>query len=94
MPMYSVVFNINWPCHGSQNDYFGTCLFQITSLILTLSVTLDPKDSVIMRWTCNSKFGQGQKFLPDPQVVYYHLGHSTVNFGASGVILSFYPSFP
>ena len=25
-PLYSAVFNITRPCHGSQNDYFAVCL--------------------------------------------------------------------
>ena len=42
VPHYSAVFNITWPCHGSQND----------DSLTTRSVFMDPNDSVIMRLTC------------------------------------------
>ena len=55
-PHYNTVFNIMWPYHGSQIDYFTICLEKVTSLLhgslITRSVSMAPKDSVIMRLTC------------------------------------------
>ena len=55
-PHYNAVFNITRPCHGSQIDYFTISLYNVTSLLhgslITWSVSMDPKDSVIMRLTC------------------------------------------
>ena len=55
-PHYNAVFNITRPFHGSQIDNFTISLYKVTSLLhsslITRSVSMDPKGSVIMRLTC------------------------------------------
>ena len=50
MPHYYTVFNITLPFYGSQKDYFITCLLSL----VTGSDSMDPEDSVIMRFNCIS----------------------------------------
>ena len=37
MPHYSAVFNVTWPCHGSENDYFAICLY----IYIFIAITID-----------------------------------------------------
>ena len=62
-PHYNAVFIITRPCYGSQYDCFTICQLQIhvtSNIILwftcNTSDSVDPKDSVIMRFTCTRTF--------------------------------------
>ena len=51
--------------------------FSSTTGLITLSVSLDPKDSVIMTFTCNSKFGSRSRgFNSHQHLVMYGSTHT------------------